>query len=40
MTSVAGDFYDFIQIDDKHIGILIADVSADGLPPRSIPSRR
>src|SRR6516164_6559683 len=24
MTSVAGDFYDFIQVDDKHIGILIA----------------
>ena len=32
MTSVAGDFYDFIQIDDKHIGILIADVSGHGLP--------
>src|SRR5215475_9218788 len=25
MTAVAGDFYDFIQLDDQHIGILIAD---------------
>jgi phosphoserine phosphatase RsbU/P len=27
MTSVAGDFYDFIVVDEKHVGILIADVS-------------
>src|SRR5277367_6817481 len=27
MTSVAGDFYDFIIVDDKHVGILVADVS-------------
>jgi phosphoserine phosphatase RsbU/P len=38
MTSVAGDFYDFIQIDDEHIGILIADVSGHGLPSALIAS--
>jgi sigma-B regulation protein RsbU (phosphoserine phosphatase) len=38
MTSVGGDFYDFIQIDDKHIGILIADVSGHGLPSALIAS--
>ena len=38
MTSVAGDFYDFIQIDGKHIGILIADVSGHGLPSALIAS--
>src|ERR1700721_2421265 len=26
MTSVAGDFYDFITVDEKHGGIIIADV--------------
>jgi phosphoserine phosphatase RsbU/P len=38
MTSVAGDFYDFIIIDEKHIGILIADVSGHGLPAALIAS--
>jgi len=38
MTSVAGDFYDFIQLDNKHIGILIADVSGHGLPSALIAS--
>jgi phosphoserine phosphatase RsbU/P len=38
MTSVAGDFYDFIEIDDKHVGILIADVSGHGLPSALIAS--
>jgi len=38
MTSVAGDFYDFIRIDDKHLGILIADVSGHGLPSALIAS--
>jgi phosphoserine phosphatase RsbU/P len=38
MTSVAGDFYDFIHIDDRHIGILIADVSGHGLPSALIAS--
>src|ERR1700745_1074566 len=32
MTSVAGAFYDFIRVDDEHLGILIADVSGHGLP--------
>jgi phosphoserine phosphatase RsbU/P len=38
MTSVAGDFYDFIEIDEKHLGILIADVSGHGLPSALIAS--
>src|SRR5271167_1927459 len=38
MTSVAGDFYDFIVVDDQHIGILIADVSGHGLPAALIAS--
>jgi sigma-B regulation protein RsbU (phosphoserine phosphatase) len=38
MTSVAGDFYDFIEIDDKQLGILIADVSGHGLPSALIAS--
>ncbi len=38
MTSVAGDFYDFIVVDDKHVGILMADVSGHGLPSALIAS--
>jgi phosphoserine phosphatase RsbU/P len=38
MTSVAGDFYDFIVVDQKHVGILIADVSGHGLPAALIAS--
>ena len=38
MTSVAGDFYDFIVVDDSHLGILIADVSGHGLPAALIAS--
>jgi phosphoserine phosphatase RsbU/P len=38
MTSVAGDFYDFIVVDEKHVGILIADVSGHGLPAALIAS--
>jgi sigma-B regulation protein RsbU (phosphoserine phosphatase) len=38
MSSVAGDFYDFIIVDEKHIGILIADVSGHGLPAALIAS--
>jgi serine phosphatase RsbU (regulator of sigma subunit) len=38
MTSVAGDFYDFIVLDDRHIGILVADVSGHGMPAALIAS--
>jgi phosphoserine phosphatase RsbU/P len=38
MTSVAGDFYDFLVVDGSHIGILIADVSGHGLPAALIAS--
>lgn len=38
MSSVAGDFYDFISVDEKHLGILIADVSGHGLPAALIAS--
>ena len=38
MTAVAGDFYDFIVVDEKHIGILIADVSGHGMPAALIAS--
>jgi serine phosphatase RsbU (regulator of sigma subunit) len=38
MSSVAGDFYDFLVVDDKHLGILIADVAGHGLPSALIAS--
>ena len=38
MSSVAGDFYDFLVIDEKHVGILIADVAGHGLPSALIAS--
>src|SRR6201986_2520273 len=38
MTSVAGDFYDFLLVDGKHIGILVADVSGHGMPAALIAS--
>jgi phosphoserine phosphatase RsbU/P len=39
MTSVAGDFYDFLVADDKQAGILIADVSGHGVPAALIASK-
>jgi serine phosphatase RsbU (regulator of sigma subunit) len=38
MTSVAGDFYDFIIVDKKRLGILVADVSGHGMPAALIAS--
>ena len=37
-NSVAGDFYDFIVIDEQHLGILVADVSGHGMPAALISS--
>jgi phosphoserine phosphatase RsbU/P len=38
MTSVAGDFYDFLVVDKRHVGILVADVSGHGMPAALIAS--
>lgn len=38
MSSVAGDFYDFLAIDEQRLGILIADVSGHGMPAALIAS--
>ena len=38
MSAVAGDFYDFVMVDEKHVGILIADVSGHGLSAALVAS--
>jgi len=38
MTSVAGDFYDFLVANDTQAGLLIADVSGHGVPAALIAS--
>ena len=38
MTSVAGDFYDYVGTDDDKVGLLIADVSGHGVPAALIAS--
>jgi len=38
MTSVAGDFYDFLLASDHEAGLLIADVSGHGVPAALIAS--
>jgi phosphoserine phosphatase RsbU/P len=38
MTSVAGDFYDFLLGNDQQAGLLIADVSGHGVPAALIAS--
>jgi sigma-B regulation protein RsbU (phosphoserine phosphatase) len=38
MSQVAGDFYDFLQVDGCHVGVLIADVSGHGVPAALVAS--
>jgi sigma-B regulation protein RsbU (phosphoserine phosphatase) len=38
MTDVAGDFYDFLDLGDGRLGVLIADVSGHGVPAALIAS--
>jgi phosphoserine phosphatase RsbU/P len=38
MTAVAGDFYDFLKMDDQRLGVLVADVSGHGVPAALIAS--
>jgi len=38
MSAVAGDFYQFVQTGNHHVGILVADVSGHGIPAALISS--
>jgi len=38
MTAVAGDFYDFLEMDGRRLGVLVADVSGHGVPAALIAS--
>ncbi|HEY1467687.1 MAG TPA: PP2C family protein-serine/threonine phosphatase, partial [Candidatus Acidoferrum sp.] len=38
MTAVAGDFYEFILVDGKRVGFLVADVTGHGVPAALVAS--
>jgi sigma-B regulation protein RsbU (phosphoserine phosphatase) len=38
MKAVAGDFYEFIPVDGKRVGVLVADVTGHGVPAALIAS--
>jgi phosphoserine phosphatase RsbU/P len=38
MTAVAGDFYEFIPVDQKQVGFFVADVTGHGVPAALIAS--